>query len=344
MAYDEADGVVVLFGGQSTNLTGGVIVLGGTWIYRAGTWENLTAQLSSVPAPRTDAAMVYDPVDGYVLLFGGAGGTGGNTPLGDTWVFHDFTWTQLTPAASPPAARQPAVAWDEATGNVLLFGGATGPNEAVFLNETWTFLHGTWTRVSTTGAVPYGRDAAGMAYDARDHYDVLFGGWNATDRFNDTWTYANGTWTPVSSRSAPSPRLIGGLAYDAQIGSVLTFGGEFRGTFYYDTWTFQGGQWSRLNPLDVGAPYARSATAMTYLPEAGALLLFGGETFNSMTLNDTWEFGNLTAASGPSPSPAAASSSDIILDVALGALVGGVAGAMIVYAWLRHQPSVPGSR
>ncbi len=42
---------------------------------------------------------------------------------GDTWTWNGTTWTQLHLRASPPAGSGQVMAYDPATGNVVLFGG-----------------------------------------------------------------------------------------------------------------------------------------------------------------------------------------------------------------------------
>src|SRR5690348_10986522 len=72
-----------------------------------------------------------------------------------------LTWTQLSPTASPPARAYHAMAYDEASGKVLVFGGF---GENGYLNDTWTFDGSTWTKVDTAISPP-ARSASEMAYD-----------------------------------------------------------------------------------------------------------------------------------------------------------------------------------
>ena len=63
-------------------------------------WDDLSQYAGAAPSPRWIAAMTYDPLDHYVLLFGGYGSSG---PDGDTWSFVNNSWTQLSPGTTPPA-------------------------------------------------------------------------------------------------------------------------------------------------------------------------------------------------------------------------------------------------
>jgi len=64
-------------------------------------WEEISVS-GPRPAPRKQAAMVYDPVNDRLLLFGGALGDN-NFSVNDLWSF-DFatgTWTELGPDPAP---------------------------------------------------------------------------------------------------------------------------------------------------------------------------------------------------------------------------------------------------
>jgi hypothetical protein len=83
------------------------------------------------------------------------------------------------------------MAYDEAAGNAVLFGGVNRANK--FLNSTWTWDGTTWTQ-QHPATIPPAREFASMAYDAVAGNAVLFGG----DRdpkapsLGDTWTWGSG--------------------------------------------------------------------------------------------------------------------------------------------------------
>ncbi len=116
MAYDAATGTVVLFGGQGRNSD----FRADTWVWDGTTWTKQTPATS--PHDRASASMAYDAATGTVVLFGGAEG---RNPvfLADTWVWDGTTWTEQAPATSPSARRWASMAYDAATGTVVLFGG-----------------------------------------------------------------------------------------------------------------------------------------------------------------------------------------------------------------------------
>jgi hypothetical protein len=94
-------------------------------------------------------------------------------------------WTKQAPATSPPARSFASMAYDAATGDIVLFGGDS--SQGIF-GDTWTWDGSTWTKQAPT-AHPSARSRAAMAYDAATHDIVLFGGTNLRATFGDTWTW-----------------------------------------------------------------------------------------------------------------------------------------------------------
>jgi hypothetical protein len=79
--------------------------------------------------------MDYDAATGNMVLFGGLGGPRPGA-LGGTWVWNGSAWAKRSPATSPPARWQASMAYDAATGNMVLFGGA---RTGVRFGDTWTW-------------------------------------------------------------------------------------------------------------------------------------------------------------------------------------------------------------
>ncbi|HEV8050228.1 MAG TPA: kelch repeat-containing protein [Thermoplasmata archaeon] len=161
---------------------------------------------------------------------------------------------------------------------------------------------GNWSRQNTTPTPP-GRDYSAMAYDAKDGYLLLFGGYGHGGRIlGDTWKYAAGKWTKLAPLHSPAATANAQMAYDAADGYVVLFGGRpasTGGSPLNDTWTFSGGNWTRLHGI---APPGRENGMMTYDAADGYVLLFGG--VGRASLNDTWEFAagvwtNLTKPKAP---------------------------------------------
>jgi Galactose oxidase, central domain len=132
MVYDAATRTVILFGGNGVSS-----LLSDTRAWDGSTWTQQHPATS--PPPRDSAPMAYDAATGTVVLFGGDGNFGNFDLLSDTWAWDGSTWTQQHPATSPPPRDSAPIAYDAATGTVVLFGGqGTGPG-APLLSDTWAW-------------------------------------------------------------------------------------------------------------------------------------------------------------------------------------------------------------
>jgi N-acetylneuraminic acid mutarotase len=177
VAYDAAAGNVVLFGGASNDSNGSP--LGDTWVWNGSTWTEEFPAAS--PSAREDALMAYDAATKQVVLFGGVPASSTyecELCLNDTWVWNGNTWTEEHPATSPPGRIGAVMAYDAATGQVVLFGGfnwSSSEDAPVALNDTWVWNGSTWTEEFPATSAPDSTDAT-MAYDAAIGDVVLFGG------------------------------------------------------------------------------------------------------------------------------------------------------------------------
>src|ERR1041385_6606815 len=120
-----------------------------------------------------------------------------------TFAAPTATWTELSPAGSPPARSYLAMTYDAVSGKIIMFGGWNGRR---YLNDTWTFDGTTWTHLHTRGA-PLARAAAQMAYDAVSRQVVLFGGFNGRNYLGDTWIFDGNTssWRRARTTQSPTP-------------------------------------------------------------------------------------------------------------------------------------------
>jgi len=174
MAYDPANRVSVLFGGEYD---------GKTWEFDSAlmTWTQ-TGTNSSLA--RTDTALAYDPGAGGIVMYGGQDMYGSS--LLDTWKYDagPNTWQQLYPSSPPTARYGHALVYDGRDLSDILFGGWDG---ADFLPNTYTLESGgtTWTTAMTTG--PPLRMYHAMAFDSDCKVIVVFGGENASGDLGDTW-------------------------------------------------------------------------------------------------------------------------------------------------------------
>lgn len=259
-------------------------------------WTNISGQTIAPPS-RVGAGLVFDPVDGYDLLFGGEGPT---APMNDSWIFSQGVWSEIYPNQSPPARDHFSMVWDPSGPFVLLFGGAASPN--VTFSDTWTFLHGKWNYVPFT-IHPIARWGSSMTWDGRDQEIVLFGGCAASNPLNDTWEFSSGLWREDRTGSSPPAREDAELGYDGVSNQTILFGGDdYSNQIFGDTWSFAGGVWHELG--SVGSPGNLTYGSMAYDTGIRAFVLYGG--YDGTAEGRTWSFDGerwlpLAVQSGPSP-------------------------------------------
>ena len=238
LAYDRARHRLVLFGGNRVLFGKGgdeETCLGDLWEWYDAAWHEVHA---TGPPARAEAAMTYDRAHRRTLLFGGYRGSGASRErLGDTWAFDGVSWNRVA-GPGPQARNGAAMAFDARRGRVVLFGGSGGPRE-----DTWEWDGVAWRRVD---APTPGRYNSAMAYDARLHAILRFGGWDGKDRVAETWRYDGRRWTPVPG-SGPGPRNHAAMAYDDKRRVMVLFGGHDGARVFGDTWE-RSEQWTcRLN-------------------------------------------------------------------------------------------------
>ena len=144
-----------------------------------------------------------------------------------------LTWTKQAPATHPAALSEASMAYDAATGNVVLFGGASGHG---VLNGTWVWDGTTWTKQAPATRPP-ARQGASMAYDAATGNMVLFGGAGGRGVRNGTWVWDGTTWTKQAPATRPPASSDASMAYDAATGNVVLFSGLNRGSLG-STWVW----------------------------------------------------------------------------------------------------------
>jgi hypothetical protein len=284
------------------------------------------------PGPRSGAAVVYDPENRGLILFGGAHTE--TTPDGhnlgistaDTWLWDGSAWRQLE--VQGPSARSAAMAaYDSVRHVIVLFGGA-GPDAVgkdVLLNDTWTWDGVQWTEM-TPAHTPPARYRAALAFDQRHGVTVLYGGEGPTNTpYADTWTWNGEDWTLQDPATSPTARHYPAMAYDAERGNTVMFGGTAAGVRLNDTWIWDGSTWARQT---AGAPTARGFAYMTYDSKTKKVVAYVYYALDNHPVAEytiVWDGARWTDRSTPSdPSPRADGS--IAFDEATGQVVlyGGV--------------------
>lgn len=121
--------------------------------------------------------------------------------------------------------------------------------------------------------MPVPRAGAGIAYDAKDGYVLMFGGTvggplactptgfvEPSDYripvTSETWKWDSGVWTLLHPPRSPSPRTVHEMAYDPiSQRVVLLNGGTVNGDpTHEDMWAWDGNIWSELHPSTIPRP------------------------------------------------------------------------------------------
>ena len=206
-------------------------------------------------------------------------GAGASTPK-------PTTWTQLSPATSPSVRGGSSMAYDPATREIMLFGGATSGGAAA--NDTWEWNGSVWTQLSPAKSPP-ARAGAPMAYDQATGQLLLFGGAASPDSYlKDTWDWTGTTWSQLTLKSNPTAAFQASMAYDSSTGQLLLVKDDCT---TITTWSWSGAAWTHLHPTT--SPPVRCGTSIAYDSTTSQLVLVGGQKAANY-LNDTWVWSGTT--------------------------------------------------
>jgi hypothetical protein len=134
--------------------------------------------------------------------------------------------------AAPPGLHWEQVAYDAASGRLIVFGGATAAGALPAM--TWAWDGDRWTVVADSAAGPGARHAHAMAFDAERRRVVLFGGLlesrdttrpaaERVRRLCDTWALEDRAWRRLDDgASCPTDRVAAAsLVWDTRARALL---------------------------------------------------------------------------------------------------------------------------
>ena len=282
-AFDAARGRWVLFGGYDT-----VGQLADTWEFDGTTWVDVTP--ASSPGGR-NAWMAYDPVRQAVVLYGGVRYFPAYATLADTWLWDGASWIDANPATLPPARAAATLAFDDASGDMLLIGAS----------DLWRWDGLTWADASPATVPPVGT----ATYDPDQAQVVMMGGGARAE----LWGWDGAAWTVAYEPTGPTYD-VGPAVFDAARGQLMVLGGFHNLQGPFRTWLWDGTAWSRPSPAT--SPSARGGAALTYDVGRERVVMFGGRSIpGSVLLTDTWEWDGTTwsdvTPATPSPTSEACS-------------------------------------
>lgn len=326
--WTDSSGNLWLFGGYGYDSNGTLEPMSDLWEFSAAEWTwkggpavagqsgnygSLgVASSSNIPGARFGEASWMD-ASGNFWLFGGEGfdSAGTEASLNDLWKFSAGEWSWmggsnianqkgqygtlgLANSNNWPGARNSAVIWKDASGDVWMFGGlgydASSANVG-FLNDLWKYSGSEWTWMG-------GADVESQKGDYGAEGTAGSANVPGARAYSHSWTDASGgLW------------LFGGNGYDSNGTDGLL----------NDLWKYGAGQWTWMagsNEVNGLPVYGTQGTAaannipgarvdgITWTDTSGNAWLFGGDGYNAPSsvglLNDLWKYssGEWTWVSG----------------------------------------------
>lgn len=287
VGYDPVRELLVVQGGYDP---AGSVPTGETWIWNGTTWAGLAVPNTGISAPRAEAAMVFDPKRGKLVLFGGR--TTGTTMRNDVWEFDGTAWAQrvangASGANIPTARAAMSMAWNATCQCVVLYGGVLA--SGVVTNDTFTWNGTAWTNITSSSNPPTARAFAGFTDDGHGG-SLLVGGskyestssLDATAYYEQTWRFDGATWLLDISRVRPV------VAFDTHRHRVVMYGGGTVGVSESsrDTYELSNRGWTLLSSTT--GPDHVTGAAMVYDEARRETVLVGGMRGGGEAETDTW--------------------------------------------------------
>jgi hypothetical protein len=273
LAYDDARGTVVLYGGDA------VVESAAMWELRSTGWALLCDPCA--PGPRFVHGLAYDPDRDRLVLIGG---DDGGVVYNDTWEWDGSTWTNIT-TARPGLRDLVGMTWDRSSHRLVAVGGVVGVTPTddllVYNGVMWAALaaangpghvagYGQLLAPTDAGLIVLPDDGDPAGNVMRD----------------DLWSLAGTTWTAICSACSGTPRNSASIVFDEALGVTWMVGG-YDGSSIAGTWKLVGTSWVMTDAL----PPARDSVGLAYDRARDVIVLYGGngDSCAGTNCNDTWE-------------------------------------------------------
>ncbi|MFO1076804.1 MAG: kelch repeat-containing protein [Planctomycetota bacterium] len=235
-------------GGRLSDAAGnaGSVYYNGLYGYNptANAWTTLSPEGDpNAPGIGFRQAMAFDPTGNRLVVYGGVSAA----PTATTTTYstcHAFdltsnTWSQIpnpTPGTTGPLALFDAkMAFDPASGSLVLFGGQATNVNTSRVGDTWLLSGTTWTQVTglTPGVdTPTARALHAMCTRTGPYGDVILVGGQSTANVNNTetwrWNGTAGSWSPIAPANASVPATWASgqeMVYDSIRDVLVIIGG-----------------------------------------------------------------------------------------------------------------------
>ena len=301
MVYDSVHDRLLIFGGSNSDSPTYDSGVGSLSLGGATPAFSLIATTGTSPLGRQAPSMIYDASRDRIVIFGGKKSLNGSTAgptVNEVWTLSltgTPTWSQVTPAGTPPPDRYHHTAiYDATRDRMIVFGGnSDGLGE---LNDVWALSFSgtpTWTQITPSGTPPVVRENHTAVYDGLRDRMVVFGGYDAslpTPQLNDTWALSlagSGSWSQIIANGGPPPNRYGHTAVvDASHDRMLVFSGAGTSGNLSDLWSLNLSnpiKWLQLSPGG-GAPPAMVYGASAYDPVRTRMISFDQDYFYALTI------------------------------------------------------------
>lgn len=223
MVFDNTRGVWWMYGSPAGGSQGNM------WSFdpRTLAWSEILRGEGWAPGS-VSQQMVYDSKRSVSVL-PAAWDVGGT--ITQIWEWNGTAWSHPTPPSSPSWRYQPIVGFDQARGQMVMFGGRgrTDPSVApwnanIILAETWTWDGVTWTQRQPVHSPPARADGS-MTYDSYRRRLVLYGGRrDAAADPSTTWEWDGNDWIATTTAAGPYEGYGVRLAYDPSRKRIVGYG------------------------------------------------------------------------------------------------------------------------
>jgi hypothetical protein len=287
MAFDEAKGTGVLFGGRGSEDPATALTHASdeTWIFVRDQW--LQQFPPTRPSARSSHSMTYDSKRQRVLVFGGRAESrelrGKFTLLNDLWAWQNGNWSQVEAGNAPPARHLADIAYDRVRDRVILFGGyqyTADGKQLEALYDTWEFDGTSWTEVQATANGPKA-DRPILTYDAARNQTLLIGNDNAFKTQMHRYDPAAKAWVQLTPDPLPPCVNESSLVFQTHNQTVMLTGGlcSTDTSASDEVWQWDGTKWEKIDAKLAGFGVNRNnGAAYTYDTTNRRFVRFGGST------------------------------------------------------------------